>query len=218
MNILYGMERGYRSYILPAFLTVMFMLSAGCLSGFFGPAPHATTAAVTVSITPTPESPVATLPAAEMALQPADLPSDYVLRDRTAIAYAGISQIFRDLGWRQGYSVSFYRLDKDMDDTTSVTQEIHVYPLENVNNVYSLEKDALLPPDDDATDYQVPFPQQGDRSVAWREVRTGVHGTVVTYTVLFTKKNVYEKISMTGTTTDYEILKDIAQKAAAQIR
>jgi hypothetical protein len=153
-----------------------------------------------------------------MALQLSDLPADYVLRDRTALAYAGIGQVFRDLGWRQGYAVSFYRLDKEMDDTTSINQEIHVYPLDNLNDVYSLEKEALLPPDDDPADYQVPFPQLGDRSVAWREIRTGADGTVVTYTVIFTRKNVYEKISMAGTTTDYETLKDIAGKAAAGIR
>ena len=216
--MVYDMESGFCSSILLVFLTCMCTLSAGCLSDFFGPAPlPATTIPVTVTA-PTPESPVATLPAADMALQLTDLPSDYTLRDRTAIAYAGVSQIFRDLGWRQGYGVSFYRLDKDMDDMTTIAQEIHVYPLENMNKVYSLEKDALLPPDDDATDYQVPFPQQGDRSIAWREIRSGDDGTIVTYTVIFTKKNVYEKISMAGTTTDYETLKDIAGKAASKIR
>jgi len=164
------------------------------------------------------ESPVSTLPAADMALQLPDLPSDYILRDRTAIAYAGISPVFRDLGWRQGYQVSYYRMNKDVDDITTIIQEINLYPLDNVKEVYSLEKEALLPPDDNATDYQVPFPLQGDRSVAWRETRSGDHGTIVTYTVIFTKKNVYEKISMTGTTTDYETLKDIAQKAVSKIR
>lgn len=212
------MERGYRSYILLACLACICTLSAGCLSGFSGPAPtHATTIPVTVT-SPAPESPVATLPAAEMALQADDLPADYILRDRTAIAYAGVSPIFRDLGWRQGYGVSFYRLDKEMDDMTSVTQEIHIYPLENMNEVYSLEKDALLPQDDSATDYQVPFPQQGDRSVAWREIHTGAYGTTVTYSVIFTRKNVYEQISMTGTTTDYETLKAIARNAVTKIR
>jgi hypothetical protein len=41
---------------------------------------------------------------------------------------------------------------------------------------------------------------------------------MVVYTVLFTKKNVYEKITMGGTTTDYEILKDIGRKAGEKIR
>jgi hypothetical protein len=214
------MERGYRSFILLACLACACActLTAGCLSGVFGSPPHPATTVPVTTVAPTPESPVATLPAGEMALQLAEMPSGYVLRDRTAIAYAGIDPVFRDLGWRQGYRVLFYRLDKDVDDMTSIAQEIQIYPLETVNQVYSLEKDALLPPEDDATDYQVPFPQQGDRSVAWREIGTGDYGTLVTYTVIFTKKNVYEKISMTGTTTDYEALKEIAQEAAAKIR
>jgi hypothetical protein len=153
-----------------------------------------------------------------MALQLTDLPSDYVIRDRTASAYGGIDKIYQDLGWRQGYRASFYRLDKDRDDTTGIVQEIDVYPPDTVNEVYALEKEALLPPDDSTTDYQVPFPQQGDRSIAWRETRTVDRTTIVTYTVIFTKKNVYEKISMTGTTTDYEVLRDVAQRAAGKIR
>jgi hypothetical protein len=210
------MECGYRSYVLLAILTVMCAGSAGCLSSLFGQAPHYNT--TTPVATPAMESPVATLPVADMALQLSDMPSDYILRDRTAIAYAGVSQVFRDLGWRHGYLVSYYRMDKDVDDITGIIQEINVYPLDNVKEVYTLQKEALLPPEDNATDYQVPFPIQGDRSIAWRETRSGDHGTIVTYTVIFTKKNVYEKISMTGTTTDYETLKDIAQKAVAGIR
>ncbi|MDD1693735.1 MAG: hypothetical protein LUQ71_03330 [Methanoregula sp.] len=212
------MERGYRSYILLAFLTCICTASAGCLSGLSGSSHYDTATILVTPALPTPESPIATIPAADMALQLTDMPPDYVLRDRTASAYAGVSRIFRDLGWLQGYQVSFYRLDKDRDDMTGISQEIGVYPLDTVKEVYAIEKEALLPPDDSATDYQVPFPQQGDRSIAWREIRTIDHTTFVTYTVIFTKKNVYEKISMTGTTTDYEILKDITQKAAGKIR
>jgi hypothetical protein len=214
--MVYGMERGYRSSILLAILTVICAGSAGCLSSIFVPAPH-NNATIPIA-TPTTESPLATLSAGDMALQLSDLPSDYILRDRTAIAYAGISQVFQDLGWQQGYQVSYYRMDKDVNDITTIVQEINLYPLDNVKEVYSLEKEALLPLEDNTTDYQVPFPLQGDRSIAWRETRSGDHGTLVTYTVIFTKKNVYEKISMTGTTTDYEALKDIAQKAVAKIR
>jgi hypothetical protein len=105
-----------------------------------------------------------------------------------------------------------------MDEVTGIIQEIDVYPLDATNDVYALEKEALLPTDGSATDYQIPFPQEGDRSIAWRETRTMDRTTIVTYTVIFTKKNVYEKISMTGTTTDYEVFKDIAQKAAGKIR
>ena len=210
------MERRSSSYILLVILTVMCAGSAGCLSTLFGQAPHYN--ATTPVATPATESPVALLPAADMALQLSDMPSDYILRDRTAIAYAGVSQLFRDLGWRQGYQVSYYRMDKDLGEITGIIQEINVYPPDNIREVYELEKEALVPPEDNATGYQVPFPLQGDRSIAWRETRGSGYGTIVTYTVMFTKKNVYEKISMTGTATDYETLKDLVQRSVARIR
>jgi hypothetical protein len=40
----------------------------------------------------------------------------------------------------------------------------------------------------------------------------------VTYTVIFTKKNVFEKITMAGTNTDYETLKRLAQRAEALVQ
>jgi hypothetical protein len=212
----YNMERGRHPYILPLTLSFFFLLSAGCIFDVPGPAHNDTITAI--HETPTPESPVATRALADIALALTDLPSDYILKDRSVTAYAGVDKIFQDLGWRQGYRVSFYRLDRDREDMTSITQEIDLYPLDTVKDVYVLKKEALLPPEDDATNYQVPFPQQGERSIAWREVRTSNTIPVVTYTVIFTKKNVYEKISMTGTSTDYESLKTLAQTAAAKIQ
>jgi len=212
------MERGYRTYgLLAVLLACACTVSAGCLLGIDAPASLPAAAAETI-VTPAPESDAATIMPAAMAFQPADLPADYILRDRAATAYAGVDQVFRDLGWLQGYQVTFYRLDPDRDDMTRVTQEIGIYAPGTVKEVYSLEKDRLLPLEDNATDYQIPFPQLGDRSTAWRESRSGEYGTVVTYTVIFTKKNVYERISMSGTSTDYEILKALAQTAAARIQ
>lgn len=210
------MNHGHGFPGLILLLVLSCILAAGCLGG--STSPPAAPASPSPSATPGPAVTIATVPAAEMALQVYELPAGYVLRDRTALAYAGVGQVSRDLGWRQGYRVSFYRLDKDMDDMTSITQEVHVFPYGSINEVYLLEKDALLPPDDSATDYQIPFPQLADRSIAWREVHTGVTGSTVTYTVIFTEKNVFEKIAMTGTTTDYEVLKQVAWTAAGKVR
>lgn len=204
------------SYVLPFIFCGLLVLSAGCLTGSAPPVPDPTPEPVVV--TRTPESPVVTVPPADMALQKDDLPSDYRLKDRTVTSYAGVGQIFRDLGWQQGYRASFYRIDTDTGDSTSIVQEIEVYPTKTVKDAYSLRKETLLPADNSRTDYQVPFPQTGDRSIAWREVRSTQDVPVVTYTVIFTKKNVYEKISMTGTSTDYELLKTLAATAAARIR
>jgi len=204
------------SVALPLFLCCLFVLSPGCIADLS--APPVTPAIVPATVTSTPEGPGETLPVAGMALQPDDLPDGYHLKDRTVASYSGISQVFRDLGWQQGYRVSFYRQGADWSDATAIVQEIDLYPPDTIKTAYSLNKENLLPAEDSMTDYQVPFPQIGDRSIAWREVRSFDTLSLVTYTVIFTKKNVYETISMTGTSTDYEVLRDLAGKAEAKIR
>jgi hypothetical protein len=168
--------------------------------------------------TPTPESLTATIAPSEMALQLPDLPADYFIRDRSTTSYDEQSALIRDLGWRQGYFVSFYRMNLDRIDITGITQTIDVYPIENMNKVYSVEKDALLTIGNETELYEIPFPALGDRSIAARSTNGENLQSIVTYTVIFTKKNVFEKISMTGTTTDSETLKDVALKAAALVR
>lgn len=204
-----------RLWLLPVSVFCL-MVSAGCVAEVS--APPAVQTIIASPATPTPESPVATVSLSDLALRQEDLPSDYHLKDRTVTSYAGVSQVFRDLGWQQGYEVTYYRMDTDIGDTTFITQDIAVYPLESIRDAYSLKKEKLLPEEDSRTDYQVPFPQTGDRSIAWREVRTTGIIPIVTYSVIFTKKNVYEKISITGTSTDYELLKTLAATAAGKIR
>jgi hypothetical protein len=213
--MVYAMGPSPSSYVLPFIFCGLLLLSAGCLTDTDPPVPETTPTRVIV--TPTPDNPVVTVPPADMALRNDDLPSDYRLKDRTVTSYAGVGQVFRDLGWQQGYRASFYRLDTDTGDTTSIVQEIEVYPLDTVKDAYTQRKETLLPVDESRTDYQVPFPLTGDRSIAWREVRSPQNVPVVTYTVIFTKKNVYEKISMTGTSTDYELLKTLAATAVARV-
>jgi hypothetical protein len=153
----------------------------------------------------------------DRALQLADIPPGYILRDRSVVAYGGISQLDRDLGWRQGYQVSFYRLDKKHDDLTDLSQVISIYPTENMNEVFRIQRDALMPAGYNASGYQVPFPIIGDQSVAWKESTGNPPGNVTSYTVIFVKNNVFEQIRMAGTTTDYEVLKNITQLAAGRI-
>jgi hypothetical protein len=153
-----------------------------------------------------------------MALRLPDLPGDYFLKDRSVVAIDEIPTLNRNLGWWQGYRVVFYRLYLDREDLTGVTQTISLYPLENMNTLFSVEKDALLAPDPSVNRYEIPFPVIGDRSIAVRETRSDDTHKMVTYTVIFTDKNVYETITMSGSTTDYEVLKNITRTAEARIQ
>jgi len=215
----YFMDLWHRGIIL--IILILLTGSAGCIDAFFEkpvvqqPTPTSTPLPI---VTSTPDSLISTITPSEMALQLTDLPGDYFIRDRSATSYDEQSALSRDLGWKQGYFVSFYRMNLDRVDITGITQTINVYPLENMNKVYSVEKDALFSIDNATELFEIPFPVLGDRSIAARKSSVENRQTVVTYTVIFTKKNAFEKISMTGTTTDSETLKDVAAKAAAAIR
>jgi hypothetical protein len=189
--------------------------SAGCLS----PAPAAPVPQAPLPVTtPVPESTSATVTPGSMALQLTDVPSDYLLKDRTVTAYSEVSPLAHDLGWRQGYTVRFYRMNREKDDLTGISQSISVYPPENIGKVYALETEGILSGLNGSTRYEIPFPIIGDKSIAFRETRAGDPQDFAVYTVIFKKKNVFETITMGGTSTDYETLKDVVQKAADRIQ
>jgi hypothetical protein len=206
-----------KRYVLVVLVLIFFVCSAGCSSSL--PAQPTPTPTPTQVVPSTPESRTATVPPSDMALQLSDMNSDYIIKDRSVMISPEVTQLTHDLGWRQGYFVLFYRLNKDKDDQTFIRQSINIFPLENMNKVFSIEKEDMKSGSNgSSTFYEIPFPTIGDMSIAFRGSLTNDPYDFVVYTVLFTKKNVYEKITMTGTTTDYETLKDITQKAAEKIR
>jgi hypothetical protein len=209
----YDMEKGY----LIGLILVFFIFSTGCSSSPSSqPAPASTPTPLVAS---PPESRTVTVPPSEMALQLSDMNPDYIIKDRSVIPFQGVDQFKRDVGWKEGYFVHFYRLNKDKDDQTIVRQSINIFPLESINSVFKAEQEDMKSRANvSPTFYEIPFPMVGDTSIAFRESQTGNPDESIVYTVLFSKKNVYEKIIMTGSTTDYEALKAITQRASEKIR
>jgi hypothetical protein len=152
-----------------------------------------------------------------MALQPEDLPGDYSIRDRFAVPYESIRPLLLNLGWVAGYSSTFTRLNMSRGEYTTISQTISIYPQDITNMAYIIEKDAMLAHDNMTRRYEIPSPTVGNRSTAWRDSPQDERWGVATYTILFAKKNVIEKIAMTGTSTDYEELKEISRIAAFKI-
>lgn len=210
------MADGIRAAIILLALLAGMAVSPGCLSTIFGAPPVYSPPAT--AATPTPENPSATVPVAELALLPEDIPENYALKDRSVIAYDEIGQLAHDLGWYQGYRVVYFRLNHESEDITGIRQVIGIYPLESIGRVYAIEKDDLLEETDGTKRYEVPFPKIGDKSIAVRITEPGDPRNQVVYSVLFTKKNICEQITMGGTATDYETLKSIAIRAADRIR
>ncbi len=208
------MEHSWAALIIVTFL----LCSAGCMDTPVSEPPKTTVTTVPVT-TATPEPTRLPEQSSDMALQPSDMPSDFVLQDRTVIALEEVSQLARQLGWKQGYYVSFYRRDGNNEVITRIWQSVNIFTSENINGVFLLEKEDLrkeeLTP---GSRYEIPFPSIGERSIAFRETDPHDSERPVTYTVIFTKKNVYEKITMSGTNTDYETLKRLALRAEALVQ
>jgi len=168
---------------------------------------------------PTPESKVATVEPYAMALHLTDLPDGYIIKERSEVAYAELNPLAREEGWKQGYYVAFYRMDVKNYDITGITQQISVYPLNRIGIIFDDAKGNLLSRENTSiTLTELPFPKTGDRTVALRTVDANDPYGIMTYTIVFTKKDVLEQIDMRGTTTDYEVLKNIAATAAQKIR
>ena len=199
---------------------VMVIFALACAAGCSSPetaAPSVPIITTEPTIIPTPESTLATVQAADMALQLTDIPPDYILRERSVMTSPEVTQLTRDLGWRQGYFVTFDRTGRSRNDQTRIRQSVNIFPVENMNKVFTLEKVALSEGETPfSSPYEIPFPTIGDQSIAYRMTNTPDEGQV-TYTVIFTKKNAFERITMAGTSTDYETLKDIAEMAGAKI-
>jgi hypothetical protein len=213
--MVYGMEHSWSALILVTFI----LCSAGCLESLAGEPPKTTVTTAVPPIVTTTETPRLPEQSSDMALQPADLPSGYTLQDRTVIALPEVSSLARQLGWQQGYYVSFYNRNGNNEIITRIWQSVSIFASDNINGIFLLEKEDLkkehLTP---GTRYEIPFPAIGERSIAFRETNPLDPERPVTYTVIFTKKNVYEKITMSGTSTDYETLKRLAQRAEILIR
>jgi hypothetical protein len=212
--MVYGMEHARVGLLL----VILLLFSAGCVDTLFGKPPDSViipvpTTIPTAGITPRTDQP------SDMALQPSDLPSDYILHDRSVMALPEVSQLARELGWRQGYYVSFYRMNSNINDITRIRQSVSIFSSDSINGIFLLEKDELkdqkLSP---GSRYEIPFPAIGDRSIAFRETNPVDPERPVTYTVIFTKKNVYEKITMSGTNTDYETLKRLVMRAETLVQ
>jgi hypothetical protein len=202
-------------FIALILIVVLGVSSTGCLS----PAPTTLPQQTPLpAITPIPDSTSATVQPGEMALQLTDIPSDYLLKDRSVVAFAEVASLTRDLGWQRGYRVTFYRMNREKDDLTGIRQTISVYPPENIDKVYDIETEGIISQQNGTRRYEIPFPAVGDNSIAFRETRVGDPQELAVYTIIFTKKNVFETITMGGTTTDYETLKDVVLKAADKIR
>ena len=152
----------------------------------------------------------------DIALNRSDMPDNYALKDRREETRDDISQEGIDNGWQKGYYVFFQRVGDSILDVTNIEQFISIYPEENMEKVVNAPQ-----PNENRTVKILPSPNIGDQSI-------GYYGEVVTnskynitksyYAIQFRKLNVLETFYMSGSSLDYEFLKETAKKAEAKTR
>lgn len=194
-----------RSIALIVLITVVIILSAGCSSS----APSGTSLPVI-------GNKLSTIEPSEMALQLSELPQGYEIK-RSEITTNNTSTA-QNLSWKKGYYVSYQKIVTTSNDGIEISQFISIYPIDKVSSAMSIginDMKAIVGWVSTAQMEQLSNPNIGDSSQAFRLKN---NDQVTGYFITFTKKDVCEQFFISGSTTDYEILKDVAVKAAAKIK
>src|SRR3989344_1720752 len=140
----------------------------------------------------------------ELALVLSDLPEGYTIKERTPRLKSDVSKEAIDLGWEDGYYIRFARIE----------QFISIYPINDVKKVLDLPEQS----NENVTYEELPSSDLGVESKAYRITYIDEFGTQErVYQIEFFKKNVYQEIDMSGTATDYELLKEIVKKSIKKI-
>jgi hypothetical protein len=173
------------------------------------------------------ESQTCTLPVittkepSEMLLELTDFPStgNWTLRNREERIKSDVDKEGLNLGWIKGNQATFTKIGGEQIwgipiDVSKVDHAISIYPIENISKVLTIPKQST----ENMTINELSKPNIGDDSRAYRIDTKDESGTESRgYVIEFIKMDVYEALSLTGTVTDYELLKDLAKKAESKI-
>jgi hypothetical protein len=175
-----------------------------------------------------------------LVLGPADLPACFSLAEQHVRSYGDVGTLARDLGWQDGYLVT-YTCPAEGSDSTVITQSLAVYPSENMPGIASMvdRQDRI---DTNHTYENLTFPARGlsadlrgfyGKSVGaqdsgivpgtpglngGRDVpeTNGVSVNDVAEIIIY-RGTVFEVLKMTGPGTNVTLLKGLAGKASAKM-
>ncbi len=160
-----------------------------------------------------PKSNLSTLELSELAITVLDLPSNFTIKERSERVKSDLGQEAIDLGWKKGYYIRYMKIGDNIFDVTIIEQIISVYPLENISKTLTLPRES----GENITYDELSKPNIGENSRAFRITIKENSEEKRFYKIEFSKMDVYEAILMSGTTTDYELLKELAKKAEIKI-
>ncbi len=151
----------------------------------------------------------------DLVLTLSELTGNYTVVERSPRLRSDILEGSLAWGWKEGYYIRFVRFGENPFSSTILEQWISIYPIENVTK----NIESGLKSDENTTYEELPTPNIGDQSRAWRGTTTDEFGNQQRfYTIEFIKMNVYERLDMSGVITDFEELKALATKVAAKIK
>ena len=141
-----------------------------------------------------------------------DLPDGYKIAERTPRTKSDVSDKGLSWGWIEGYYIRYIKGNEDnIFDVSRIELSISRYPIENVSKgiedgYYEFEG---------YTAEALPNPNVGEGSMATRY--TDDELGLREYRIEFYKKDIFITLIAGGTTTDYEMLKELAQKMENKI-
>lgn len=159
---------------------------------------------------------IATKAPSEMVLQLSDLgASNWTVEERGVRTKSEMQEDDLEKGWKTGYRISYIIIrEQDLSNVTIVENYMSIYPIENISNV-------LIPreSDEDLTWENLPDPKIGNQSRAFRVTIKDSSGNPneVYFMIEFVELNVYESLLMHGKSTNYEFLKNLAEKVEKKI-
>ena len=146
-----------------------------------------------------------------MVLDISDLPEGFAIAERTPRTKSDVSEFGLSLGWQEGYYIKYLKgNENNIFDVSRISLSISRYPVENISrgidNIYESEGYTVE---------KLPNPNVGEGSIATRY--TDDDFGLREYRIEFYKKDIYITLINGGATTDYEILKELANKVASRI-
>jgi hypothetical protein len=202
------------------FLTVM-LLCAGCTQTSGTPGPAAT-----------PAGSIPVLPLSALALTAADAPANYTLTESRVKAPGEVRSLAKELGWQDGYIVTFSSTPGTKEGSTEIVQNLVTYPASTIPSIVQISKTNEMN-DQGLTTILLPSPGLGNSSYAFSGTPSGVvaanqknlleqtSGSVPArqemVEIIFSKGSTMEILRMTGPGANYSVIRGLAEIAYARL-
>jgi hypothetical protein len=208
-------------FLVGIFLTGM-LLCAGC-----------TQSAGTPGTDATPAGSVPVLPLSALALTAADAPANYTLTESRVKAPGEVGSLAKELGWQDGYIVTFSSTPGTGEGPTEIVQNLVTYPASTIPSIVRISKTNEMN-DQGLTTTLLPSPGLGNSSYAFSGTPSGmaaadqnnnplvqVSGSVPARQdmaeIIFSKGSTMEVLRMNGPGANYSVIRELAETAYARL-